>query len=447
MPMAISPAELVALSDAGELGPSWAVRPIELIDRRGQAPPWMEDPGGQVLATLLGQAVLHSGAKRGLLIVRRAAGVRIEAEATTQPDTIVVRRLDAIPGPSDLPDTVLKYVLRTKESVMLDHASVRHPFSNDSYMIEHHVHSLLCLPLVKPGALIGALYLENRVAPHVFTPSRLPTLELLASQAAVSLENAQLYTELRQTQARLEERTRELAVAYEKLAHIARITTLGEMTASIAHELRQPLAAMVADADASLNWLAAPTPNLERACEALEAIVAEGHRAGDVIQHIRQLATRSGPQKVPVDVNDVIRDVVPLIDSAVRSHNVQLRLDLTPAPAPVAADRVQLQQVVINLGLNGIEAISTAHGRPRELVIRSQRRDGDVVVAVQDTGVGVDPDSVEELFSAFFTTKPGGMGMGLSISRSIIEQHGGRLWATANPRYGATFSFALTGLA
>jgi len=444
--MAISTAELVALSDAGEPGPSRAVRPIELIDRRGQAPPWMEDPGGQVLATLLGQAVQHAGAKRGLLIVRRAAGARLEAEATTQPDTIVVRRLDAIPGPADLPDTVLKYVLRTKESVMLDHASVRHPFSNDPYMIEHHAHSLLCLPLVKQGALIGALYLENLVAPHVFTPSRLPTLEL-ASQAAVSLENAQLYTELRQTQARLEERTRELAVAYEKLAHIARITTLGEMTASIAHEIRQPLAAMVADADASLNWLAAPTPNLERAREALEAIVAEGHRAGDVIQHIRQLATRSGPQKVPVDVNDVIRDIVPLIDSEVRSHNVQLRLDLTPAPAPVAADRVQLQQVVINLALNGIEAMSTAHGRPRELVIRSQRRDGDVVAAVQDTGVGVDPDSVGQLFNAFFTTKPGGMGMGLSISRSIIEQHGGRLWATANPRYGATFSFALTVLA
>src|SRR5262249_36255776 len=153
-----------------------------------------------------------------------------------------------------------------------------------------------------------------------------------------------------------------------------------------------------------------PKPNLERAREALEAIVAEGHRASDVIQHIRQLATRSGPQRMPVDVNDVIRRVVPLIDSKVRSQDVELRLDLTPAPAPVAADRVQLQQVVINLALNGIEAMSTAHGRPRELVIRSQRRDGDVVVAVQDTGVGVDPESVEQLFNAFFTTKPGGMG-------------------------------------
>jgi PAS domain S-box-containing protein len=238
-----------------------------------------------------------------------------------------------------------------------------------------------------------------------------------------------------------------LQQAHAELAHVTRVTTLGEMTASIAHEIKQPLAAMVADANASLNWLAAPTPNLERVREALEAIVADGHRADDVTQRIRQLATRSGPQKVPVEVNDVIRDVVPLIGSEVRSHDVDLRLDLTPAPALVAADRVQLQQVVINLALNGIEAMSTAYGRPRELVIRSQRCDGDVVVAVQDAGVGFEPSSVDQLFNAFFTTKPDGMGMGLSISRSIIERHGGRLWATANPRYGATFSFALPVLA
>src|SRR5262249_7167079 len=158
--------------------------------------------------------------------------------------------------------------------------------------------------------------------------------------------------------------------AHAELAHVTRVTMLGEMMASIAHEIKQPLAAMVADANASLNWLAAPTPALERVRESLEAIVADGHRAGDVIQRIRQLATRSGPQKVPVEVNDVIRDVVPLIDSEVRGHDVDLRLDLTPAPAPVAADRVQLQQVVINLALNGIEAMSSANGRPRELVIR-----------------------------------------------------------------------------
>jgi PAS domain S-box-containing protein len=217
MTTAISGAEFEVLSDAGELEGSWAARPIELIDRRGQPPPWMEDPGGQVLATLLGQTVQHVGAERGLLIVRRADEARVEAEATTQPDTIVVRRLDELPGPSDLPDTVLRYVLRTQEAVVLDDASVRNPFSNDPYVIGHRVRSLLCLPLATQGMLTGALYLENRAASHVFTPPRVGLLKLLASQAAVCLENAHLYTELRHAQAYLEQRTRELAAAHEEV--------------------------------------------------------------------------------------------------------------------------------------------------------------------------------------------------------------------------------------
>jgi len=202
MATALSGAELEVLSDAGELQASWAARPIELIDRRGQQPPWMEDPGGQILATLVGHTVPHVGAERALLIVRRADETRIEAEATTQPDTIVVRRLDTLPGPSDLPDTVLRYVLRTREVVMLEDAGVPNPFSTDPYVIEHGVRSLLCLPLVKQGTLIGALYFENRVASHVFTPPRVGLLKLLVSQA-VSLENAHLYTELRHAQATL----------------------------------------------------------------------------------------------------------------------------------------------------------------------------------------------------------------------------------------------------
>jgi len=216
MATALSGAELEVLSDAGELEASWAARPIELIDRRGQQPPWMEDPGGQILATLVGHTVPHVGAERALLIVRRADETRIEAEATTQPDTIVVRRLDTLPGPSDLPDTVLRYVLRTREVVVLEDAGVPNPFSTDPYVIEHGVRSLLCLPLVKQGTLIGALYFENRVASHVFTPPRVGLLKLLVSQAAVSLENAHLYTELRHAQANLAQRTRELAVANEE---------------------------------------------------------------------------------------------------------------------------------------------------------------------------------------------------------------------------------------
>ena len=238
-----------------------------------------------------------------------------------------------------------------------------------------------------------------------------------------------------------------LQQAQAELAHVTRVTTLGELTASIAHEINQPLAAIVADANASLNWLAARTPHLGSVREALDAIVKDGHRAADVIQRIRQLATKTGPQKARLDVNDVIRDVVPLVGIQVRSHQVSLRLDLAPALSPVLGDRVQLQQVLINFVINGIEAMALVDGRSRELVIRSQPHDDDhVVVAVQDAGVGIDPGNVDQLFRAFFTTKPSGMGMGLSISRSIIETHGGRLWATPNPDHGATFHFALPAM-
>ena len=235
-----------------------------------------------------------------------------------------------------------------------------------------------------------------------------------------------------------------LQEAQAELAHVTRVMTLGELTASIAHEVNQPLAAIVADATASLNWLAASPPDLGSVREALDAIVKDGHRAADVIQRTRQLAKKTSPQKARLDVNDVIRDVVPLIGTEMRSHEVSLRIDLAPALPPVLADRVQLQQVLINFVMNGIEAMASVDGRARELVIRSQPEDDDhVVVAVQDAGVGIDGEKTDQLFSAFYTTKPNGMGMGLSISRSIIEAHGGRLWATPNPDHGATFHFAL----
>jgi len=235
-----------------------------------------------------------------------------------------------------------------------------------------------------------------------------------------------------------------LQQAQTELAHVTRVTTLGELAASIAHEVNQPLAAIVADANASLNRLAMAPPDLESVRDALDAIVKDGHRAADVIQRVRQLATKTVPQKVRVDINDVIREVVPLVGPEVRSHEVSLRIHLAPAVPPVLADRVQLQQVLINFVMNGIEAMASVDDRSRALVIRSEAHVGEqVLVAVQDAGIGIDPQKTDQLFNAFYTTKPYGMGMGLSISRSIIEAHGGRVWATRNPDHGATFHFAL----
>jgi PAS domain S-box-containing protein len=251
-------------------------------------------------------------------------------------------------------------------------------------------------------------------------------------------------TERKRAEEELREREQRYRDAQAELAHVTRVTTLGELVASIAHEINQPLAAIVADADASLNWLATAAPDLDRVRGALDGIAKDGYRAGEIIQRIRQLAAKTEPQKAPVDINGVIRDVIPLLRNEVLSHHVSLRLDLAPALRPVLADRVQLQQVIINLMMNGIEAMASVDDRPRELVLCSREHEGEqVIVTVQDAGIGIDPDKVDQLFSAFFTTKPGGMGMGLSISRSIIEAHGGRFWATANADHGATFHFVL----
>jgi PAS domain S-box-containing protein len=229
-----------------------------------------------------------------------------------------------------------------------------------------------------------------------------------------------------------------------ELAHVTRVTTLGELAASVAHEVNQPLAAIVADANASLNWLAAAPPALERVREALDAIVRDGHRAAEVIQGIRQLARKSAPRKDAVDLGDVVRDVVSLVRAELRHQEISLVLNLVPELPLVLGDRIQLQQVLLNLVMNAVEAMGAVTGRPRRLVIRSEPHDGDHVgVTVQDTGSGIATNHLDHVFSAFFTTKPGGMGMGLSISRSIVEAHGGRLGATPNEPHGAIFYFSL----
>jgi PAS domain S-box-containing protein len=234
-----------------------------------------------------------------------------------------------------------------------------------------------------------------------------------------------------------------LRKAQGELAHIARLTTLGEMAASIAHEINQPLAAIVANAAASLNWLARPNADVDVVREALADVISDGHRAADVIQRIRQLATKGEPKRSTLSMNDVIHDVVSLVRTEVHKHRASLSTTLASGLPPILGDRVQLQQVIINLLINGAEAMATVSDRPRELMIRTQARDDRILVAVQDAGVGFEPSQADRLFNAFFTTKSGGMGMGLSISRSIIEGHGGRLWATPNDPHGATFEFAL----
>ena len=228
-----------------------------------------------------------------------------------------------------------------------------------------------------------------------------------------------------------------------ELAHVTRLTTLGELTASIAHEVNQPLAAIVANGDACLRWLNRDVPELDEVRGALEGMINDGNRAADIIRRVRTLAKKTDAQKAAMPINEVIDEVIRLLRREVLSHRALLRLELASELPPVLADRIQLQQVIINLVMNGMEAMTPVTDRPRELKILSRCEADQVLVAVADSGVGIDPEHADRLFDTFFTTKPSGMGMGLSICRSIIEAHGGKLWASRNVGAGATFQFTL----
>jgi PAS domain S-box-containing protein len=236
----------------------------------------------------------------------------------------------------------------------------------------------------------------------------------------------------------------ELHEAQANLAHVTRVTALGELAASIAHEVNQPLAAVVTNAAACLRWLDREPANLKEARSVVQSIVKDGNRAGEVIQRVRALANKTTDQKTPLDINEVVNEVISLAQHELSSHRVALRLELAPALPLVLADRIQLQQVILNLVINAIEAMQPVKDRPRELVIRTRQDEaGQVLVTVSDCGVGVAAENADRLFDAFFTTKSSGMGMGLSICRSIVNAHGGRLSAFGNAGPGATFQFTL----
>ena len=240
---------------------------------------------------------------------------------------------------------------------------------------------------------------------------------------------------------RAEEALRE---SQAELAHVTRVTTMGELTASIAHEINQPLAAVVTGGNACLRWLAAEPPNLDETRRGLVRIVRDANRASDVLLRIRALLKRAAPRYTWLDVNGIVRDTVALAKSEARKHGARLSLDLAPTLPRVKGDRVQLQQVLLNLMLNGLEAMSRVDDPERVLVIRTAPHEAaGVRVVVEDRGMGIDPDDLERIFDPFFTTKPQGLGMGLSISRSIVEGHGGRLWAGANGHRGAVFQLIL----
>jgi signal transduction histidine kinase len=238
-----------------------------------------------------------------------------------------------------------------------------------------------------------------------------------------------------------EQRYREIQMA---LTHANRVTTMGQLTAAIAHEVKQPIAAAITHAHAALRWVGRDPPDLEEVRQALDAIIKDGNRASDVISGIRTLTRKVPPRYDRLDINEPIIEVIEMIRTELLRNGISLRTHLAADLPPIRGDRIQLQQIVLNLIMNAVEAMSEVSSESRDLLISNEENTSNgVLVTVRDSGPGLNPKSFERLFEPFYTTKPNGMGMGLSICRSIIEAHGGKLWAAANVPKGATFHFSL----
>lgn len=391
----------------------------------------------KLLDTLMRSAIEQAGAERAVLLLARGAEQRIAAEAATGNDAVIVRLRDEPVAGARLPLTVLHYVLRSRDVVILDDSASRSPFATDPYFAEQRVRSVLCLPLTHQAKVIGALYLENSLAPGVFVPARAAVLKLIAGQAATAIENAHLYRERELAEEALNR-------ARSDLTHVARVTTLSTLTASIAHEVNQPLSGIITNAGTCLRVLNTDPPNLEMARETARRIIRDGGRTADVITRLRALFSKREFTPESLDVSEATREVIALTLSDLQRNRVVLRSELAEDLPPVMGDRVQIQQVVLNLLRNASEAMVGVNDRPRQLLVRTERHGGDGVrVLVQDNGVGVSSDNMDKLFEPFHSTKSGGMGIGLSISRSIVERHQGQLWAEQNAGPGATFAFSI----
>ena len=289
----------------------------------------------------------------------------------------------------------------------------------------------------RDGRWDGDLVHTSRSGTQITVASRWSLLKDERGRSIAILETNNDITERKRGEEKLQ-------LAQAELARINRTTTLGELTASIAHEVNQPLAAIVIDGEVCLMLLGRDKTDMHEVRDALRRIVGNSKRASEIIERLRALYKKADPQKAPIEINSLITEVIPLLQHELQSHSVSLQTEMTPSRLSILGDRIQLQQVLMNLVLNGMEAIASVSDGPRELLIRSSKNGADqVIVSVRDTGIGIDPDNAERLFNPFFTTKPDGTGMGLSICRSIIELHGGRVWASRNEGRGATFQFSL----
>jgi PAS domain S-box-containing protein len=516
----------------------------------------------RLIDRLMRLAIEHAGARRAVLLLVRGGEATSAAEAKVAGQAIAVDISENSQAASALPQSLIRYVIRSRETVLVSDASRENEFSSDPYLSQHGARSIVGIPMMNRGQAIGVLYLENDLVANAFNAGRLAVLNFLASQAAISLENSQLYkevaeregqvrrlvdsnvigvviwdldgrlidandaflrmvqydradleaglrwfdmtppdwqevhataeleelqttglmqarekefyrkdgsrvpvligaasfehkptqgvayildlTDLKRAEADAKESERRYRQVHAELAHANRLTTMGQMAGSIVHEVTQPIAATRINAATALRKLRRQDPDLDAVESALDKITSDLKRARDVIDRFREMIKKTTPKMDVQDINVPVRQVLELVSTEAAKAGVVLRADLANELPPIRGDRVQLQQVMLNLILNAIEAVSTVYDGPRAVVIRTAPSDsGGVLVVVSDTGPGLDAKSKGRLFETFFTTKSNGMGLGLSICRSIIEAHLGRLWVEENEPHGAVFQFSL----
>jgi PAS domain S-box-containing protein len=551
--------ELMSSPSSSNAGPDSS---LEVLWERVSQSARGEIVSDELIDTLMRATIEYAGAERGLLVLARRKEYWIEAEAITDGGTVSVNLRKATVTAADLPESVVLHVVRTKDSLLLQDAVDANPFSADEYILARRPRSILCLPLLKQTGLIGVIYLENNLTANALAPARIAVIKLLALEAAMSLENLHLYSDLQEQDTKtrriidsaldavlsinergkvtewnaqaetmfgwkrdealgrtlselfIPHRYREThdkglqhflstgegpllnrrieivalrrdgsefpvevsIVPYQidgkwefsgfvrditdkkvaeasavrhrememELAHANRVATMGQLSASIAHEVNQPIGAAVTNAHAALRWMRATPPNMDEVRRALNRIVSNGNRATDVLSRIRAFIKKAPRRQESFGVNEAILEIVALSRSEAKKNKIAVEVKLAEFLPVVQGDRVQLQQVILNLIMNAIEAMSASDAGSRRLQITSTKSESDdVSVEVQDSGPGLPVGSIEQIFNAFYTTKPAGLGMGLSICRSIVEAHGGQLRAAAGHPTGAIFTFNL----
>ncbi|MDB6145002.1 MAG: fixL 2 [Pseudomonas sp.] len=401
----------------------------------------------RLIDLLMTNTLVHAGARRGVLVLLRDGVPTIAATGQVKEGGIEVGMASAAADSTQLPLSLLYTVLRTRQSIALDQASADEMFAADEFFQRHPARSVLCLPLLKQGDVIGALYLENPLASGVFTHGRISVIELLAAQAAISLETSRLYAELIAENARRSDTEAALRIARTELAHVSQATIMGELAASIAHEINQPLVSIVSNASASVRWLRREVPEVQEALEGLEDISKDGKRAADIVYALQTLAKQKPANCRKLLIDDVIRQVLMLTASEIEHKHVAVRVDLNASNMRVYTDSVQMQQVVLNLMMNAVDAmLAVDEGNRRLTVTSSVQNDDRVVVTIEDTGPGVSAENADKIFNAFFTTKTTGMGMGLAICRSIMNAQSGTLHCLPGRTGGTVFVFTLPGV-